>query len=200
MQKKHKNQKIPFLQRLAMAGARLVCVPLLLVYRMKRVTPDGQPYKGKIRGGAILAANHTTFEDPFLVGVAVWYRRMFFLAAEIVMQGKLRTWLLKGVGAIKIDRHSADIEAIRRSVEVLKQGDLLAIFPQGQLSVGDSIQSLKSGVTLIALQAGVPIVPMYIVPKKRRFERRTVVIGEVLDPKTYIQKKNRFHLCCTCIV
>ena len=117
MQKKHKNQKIPFLQRLAMAGARLVCVPLLLVYRMKRVTPDGQPYKGKIRGGAILAANHTTFEDPFLVGVAVWYRRMFFLAAEIVMQGKLRTWLLKGVGAIKIDRHSADIEAIRRSVE-----------------------------------------------------------------------------------
>ena len=44
-------------------------------------------------------------------------------------------------------------------------------------------------MTLIALQAGVPIIPMYIVPAKHWYERRVIVIGDALDPKAYIQRK-----------
>lgn len=189
MQNKQIKAKKFSLRRIPMDMARLVCSPLLLWYRMKRLTPDGEPYKDRIRGGAIIAANHTSFADPFLVGVAVWYRRLFFLAAETVMQGKLRSFLLKGVGAIRIDRNGADIEAIRRAVDVLKRGHLLAIFPQGQITGGDQIQSVKSGAVLIALQAGVPIVPMHICPKEKWYSRRRVVIGQPLDPKAYIEKK-----------
>ena len=188
-QTKTKTYKESFLHRVGMAAARFVCIPLLPLYRMKRVTPEGTPYKGRIRGGAILAANHTRFSDPFLLGVAVWYRRMFFLAAEAVMKGKLRCWLLAGVGAVRIDRNGTDIEAIHKSVDILKQGELLAIFPQGGIARDEQMQTLKSGVTLIALQAGVPIVPMYIVPTKRWYHRRVVVIGSPLDPRDYIQKK-----------
>lgn len=173
----------------AMDLARLVCVPLLLLYRMKRLTPEGKMYRGRIKGGAIMAANHTSFSDPFLVGVAVWYRRLFFLVAEVVMQGKLRAWLLGGVGAIRIDRNEADIEAIRRCVKVLKDGDLLAVFPQGGITAGEEIQSVKSGAVLIALQAGVPIIPMHIYPRKHWYSRRVVVIGDPVDPKALIQKK-----------
>lgn len=176
-------------KRLPMDIARLVCAPLLLLYRMKRLTPKGETYRGRIRGGAVLAANHTSFADPFLVGVAVWYRRLFFLAAETVMQGKLRTWLLKGVGAIRIDRNTADVEAIRNSVNVLKEGHLLAVFPQGGITAGEEVQSLKSGAVLIALQAGVPIVPMHIYPRKHWYSRRVVVIGNEVDPRKIIQKK-----------
>lgn len=176
-------------KQLFMDLARIVCIPLLLVCRMKRITPTGEPYKGKIYGGAILAANHTGFFDTFLVGIAVWYRRMFFLAAEAVMQGKLRSWLLKGVGAIRIDRYGADIEALHEAVRVLKDGYTLAIFPQGAINKGEQIETLKSGVVLIALQAGVPIVPMYIVKAKHWYSRRVVVIGQTLDPKEYIAKK-----------
>lgn len=176
-------------KRLPMDIARLVCAPLLLLYRMKRLTPGGETYRGRIRGGAVLAANHTSFADPFLVGVAVWYRRLFFLAAETVMQGKLRTWLLKGVGAIRIDRNTADVEAIRNSVNVLKEGHLLAVFPQGGITAGEEVQSLKSGAVLIALQAGVPIVPMHIYPRKHWYSRRVVVIGNEVDPRKIIQKK-----------
>ena len=176
-------------KRLPMDIARLVCAPLLLLYRMKRLTPGGETYRGHIRGGAVLAANHTSFADPFLVGVAVWYRRLFFLAAETVMQGKLRTWLLKGVGAIRIDRNTADVEAIRNSVNVLKEGHLLAVFPQGGITAGEEVRSLKSGAVLIALQAGVPIVPMHIYPRKHWYSRRVVVIGNEVDPRKIIQKK-----------
>lgn len=169
--------------------ARLVCAPLLLLYRLKRLTPAGLPYKEKIRGGAILAANHSAFSDTFVLGTAVWYRRMFFLAAEVVMKGALRKRLLRGVGAIEIDRNIADIDAIRKAVGVLKEGHLLAIYPQGGITEGDQIQSLKSGVVLIALQAGVPIIPMHIVPPKHWYSRREVVFGTPLDPKKLIEKK-----------
>ena len=189
MQTKSKERRKFILKRIPMDLARLVCTPLLPLYRMKRLTPEGEPYKNRIRGGAIVAANHTAFSDPFLAGVAFWYRRMFFLAAEIVMQGKLRNWLLRGVGAIEIDRNQADIEAIRKSVDVLKEGNLLLIFPQGGISEENQIQTLKSGAVLIALQAGVPIVPMHIRPREHWYSRRTVVIGQTLDPKAYIQKK-----------
>ena len=184
-----KKPRLFNLRRFPMDMARIVCSPLLLWYRMKRLTPSGKAYKAFIQGGAILAANHTSFADPFLLGVTVWYRRMFFLAAEVVMKGKFRSWLLKGVGAIKIDRNGTDIEAVRKSVELLKLGHLLAIFPQGGISKDDQIQGLKSGVVLIALQAGVPIIPIHICPKKHWYARRMVVIGDPLDPKSYIQKK-----------
>ena len=189
MQTKKNRRPLFDIRKFPMDLARIVCIPLLLVYRMKRLTPTGEKYRGKIRGGAVLAANHATFSDTFLMGVAVWYRRMFFLAAEAVMRNKLRTWLLSGVGAIRIDRNQADIEAIRRSVEVLKEGHLLGIFPQGGITEGEDIGALKPGAVLIALQAGVPIIPMYIAPKKRWYSRRVVVIGDPVDPKDHIQKK-----------
>ena len=184
------QKKNPFrFKRIPMDIARIVCIPLLLVYRMKRLTPEGEKYTGRVRGGAIIAANHTSFSDPFLAAVSVWYRRTFFLVAEVVMKGKLRNWLLKGVGAIKIDRNAADIEAVRRCVTVLKEGHLLTVFPQGGITADDQVQALKSGTVLIALQAGVPIVPIHICPKAHWYSRRVVIFGNPIDPKAIIQKK-----------
>ena len=71
----------------------------------------------------------------------------------------------------------------------MKEGHLLTVFPQGGITEGDDVQALKSGSVLIALQAGVPIVPMHIYPKKHWYSRRVVVIGNTVDPKAYIQKK-----------
>lgn len=189
--KQAQRKKHPLLnpKLLPMDMARIVCIPLLILYRMKRLNPDGTKYKGRIQGGAIIAANHTSFSDPFLAGVAVWYRRLFFLAAEAVMQGKLRTWLLKGIGAIKIDRHSTDIAAIRKSVDILKKGHLLAVFPQGGITENEQVKSVKSGAVLIAIQAGVPLVPIHICPSKHWYSRRVVIIGNPIDPRSYIKNK-----------
>lgn len=184
-----KKARLFDIRRLPQDIGRLVCLPLLPWYRMQRLTPEGSKYSGKLRGGAIIAANHTSFTDPFSAGVAFWYRRMFFLVAEVVMQGKLRRALLRGVGAVEIDRKSADIEAIKRSVAILKSGRVLTVFPQGGIARGDSIGALKSGAVLMALQADVPIVPMHIIPKKKWYHRRRVVIGTTLYPKAMVTKK-----------
>lgn len=176
-------------QLLAMDVARIVCIPLIAILRIKRYTPEGKKYSKKLVGGAIIAANHTAFIDPFVVGVTFWQRRLYFLAAEVVMQGKLRSFLLKGVGAIKIDRNSTDIEAIKKSIGVLKEGHPLLVFPQGGITKDDDVENIKSGAVLIALQAGVPIVPMHILPRSAWYKSRTVIIGNEINPQKFCTKK-----------
>lgn len=184
-----KKAKLFDIKRFPMDLARLVCMPLLLIYRMKRITPEGKPYREKLRGGAILAANHTCFSDPFVAATAFWYRRAFFLVGEVVMKNPLIAFLLRGVGAIKVERGQVDIEAIKKSVNVLQNGRLLIVFPQGGIANADDMQSIKSGAAMIALQAGVPIVPMYICPKSHWYSRQQVIIGEMVDPGAICKKK-----------
>ena len=177
------------LRLIPMDLARLVCAALVPLLRIRKITPEGTPYTEKLRGGAIVAANHTSFVDPFIVGVTFWYRRLHFLVAEIVMQGRWRSWLLRGVGAIRIDRNTADLEAVNRSVDKLRAGFLLAVFPQGQIQREDHVDAIKSGAVLMAIRAGVPIVPMHIKQRPRWYNARTVVIGRTIRPTESYTKK-----------
>ena len=169
--------------------ARVVFCFLPLVFRVRCVTPDGKKYKGKIRGAAIVAANHNAFSDTFVMFVTFWYRRLFFLVADVVMKNELRRALVKGIGGIEIVREIADLQAIKNAVNVLKKGHLLGIFPQGRIMAEGEVDSIKSGAVLIALQADVPIIPAYIAPRKHFFSRYTVVIGDAIHPGELCKKK-----------
>ena len=189
MQKQYKKAKLFDIHRLPMDIGRIVCAPFPLILRLKCVTPEGEKYRDRLYGGAIATANHTSFLDPFVVGVTFWYRRVFFMAAEVVMKNKLVEFLLKGIGCIKIDRNKADLEAIKKCVSVLKDGRVLSVFPQGGISDEGSMSDIKSGAVLMALQANVPIVPMYIHKRRRWHCRRTVVIGKTIYPSEMCTKK-----------
>ncbi len=189
MKRAERGHRLFGFEHLPMDLARVVCAVLPPIFRIKRMTPDGKPYKRRLRGGAIVAANHTSFADPFVVGVTFWYRRLYFLVAEIVMQGRLRSALLRGVGAIKIDRNAADIEAVNRAVDRLKQGYLLSVFPQGGINRADDIDTVKSGAVLMALRADVPIIPMHILPRAKWYARRTVIIGDPIHPRNYCERR-----------
>lgn len=186
-----KRKKASFfeLRHFPMDFARVNMALLPLIYRVRAKTPTGEKYRKKVRGGAIIAANHYDFSDPLVLFITFWYRRVFFLAGELVMDGSLKSKLLKGLGAIRIDRNIADMEAIRRCVGLLKEGHVLGVFPQGQLTKTQEVSSIKHGAVLMALQAGVPIVPMYIQPQPKWYKGRDVVIGEPIDPKVLCTKK-----------
>lgn len=183
-----KSKKNP-MRFLPMDSARLVCSVLPLYYRTKRITVSGEKYNRRIRSGAIIAAFHTGFSDPFYIGNCFWYRRMYFLAAKEVMSNKVTSALLKGAGCIKIDREASDIEAIKKCVSVLKDGKLLGIFPEGGIRREGDTDKIKSGAVLIAMQAGVPIIPVYIAKRKNIFKRQIAVIGDAFDCKDYCTKR-----------
>ena len=188
-EEKKKNIFMRIWLRIAYELSRILYVILLVPYRPMLLTPEGKRYKGIFKGGAILAANHTAFSDPFVVGSALWYRRMNFFTADVVMATKTREKLLKAAGAIKVNREITDIEAVRSSVEVLKKGRLLLIFPEGGVQKVGQVQPIKSGAVLMALQAGVPIVPLFICYNARWYNRRKVIVGNPIAPKTLCSRK-----------
>lgn len=156
--------------------ARVVCACLPLVFNIKKIYATDKA-KEKLKGRALLVANHSCFRDPLIASCCFWYRRVFYLAAENVMKNRFVSALLKGVGCIKINRNICDIESIKKAVNTLKDGHILTVFPQGGIQGEEDINTIKSGVVFMAMQSKSPIVPCYIHSGKLT-ERICVVIGE----------------------
>lgn len=192
--KKQKKQKSKFattfdLRHLPMDLGRLVCLPCPLLFRVKRVRPDGTRYRGRLRGGHLLVSNHVGFADPFWMGSCFWYRRIFFLTAEHIMERKLQGLLLRGMGCIRIDRNISDLEAVRRAIDTVKEGHCLTVFAQGGIDRSGDLTAIKSGAILMGLRSGAPIVPMYTRRRKHWYERQVVVIGEAFRCSDFCTRK-----------
>lgn len=112
------------------------------------------------KGPYILAGNHTSLLDiPLLVCSNIEPIR--FMAKQELFKYNFSNWFFTKAGAIPVDRNHADIRAIKESLKVLKNNEILGIFPEGTRSKGE-IKPFKKGVTLLSEKAKVPIVPFGI--------------------------------------
>lgn len=115
-----------------------------------------------LRGGLIIAANHQSYVDPFWIGAAVKRPVRFLAWSESFgwpIVGKMMWWL--GAWPLEIER--SDPTAIRRSLQWLRSGGAVVIFPEGGRCLPDGeLMRFKNGAARIALEAGVPILPVTI--------------------------------------
>ena len=155
---------------------RITGAPGLLWYRPKKIY-ESEAAKKKIRGPAIIISNHTGVIDPLYIMLVIWYRRHRFICKTELTESRAGFWL-KLFRCIPIDRENASFSTMREIVSVLKDGQIVSMFPEGQVGGDDSPAAFKSGMVLMSLRSGAPIVPVYIKPRKRFFERVTAVIGE----------------------
>ncbi|MBL1082908.1 1-acyl-sn-glycerol-3-phosphate acyltransferase [Streptomyces actinomycinicus] len=116
-------------------------------------------------GAAIVAGNHLSFSDHFLMP-AILKRRITFLAkAEYFtgpgLKGRLTAFFFRSAGQIPVDRSGKEAgrAAIREGLGVLGRGELLGIYPEGTRSHDGKLYKGKVGVAVMALRAGVPVVP-----------------------------------------
>ena len=112
-------------------------------------------------GGLIIASNHIAGADPFLLGSAV-PRELHFMAKEELFRPYFLRLLLPRLNAFPVNRAGFDIEVIRKSIDFLKQGKALIMFPEGTRSRDGQIREAKTGVGMLAHRAGVAILPTYI--------------------------------------
>ena len=147
-------------------------------------------------GAAIVAGNHLSFSDHFVMP-AVLPRRITFLAkAEYFtgpgIRGRLTSAFFRGAGQIPVDRSGggAGQSAIDAALDVLARGELLGIYPEGTRSHDGRLYRGRTGVAVMALRAGVPVVPCAMVgtfelqPPGRKFPRLgrvTIRFGRPLD-------------------
>ncbi len=113
-------------------------------------------------GGAVVAANHTMWFDPFAVAIAL-KRPIHFMAKAELFENPVVRWVLIKIYAFPVKRGLADRDAIREAQDLVSSGHLLGIFPEGTRNKGeDDLLPLQGGAALISLKTGVPVVPVII--------------------------------------
>src|SRR5690625_4193370 len=110
------------------------------------------------KGPVILVANHISYLDPPLLGAAL-QRPVHFMAKAELFQNRLIGGILRRVHAFPVARGKADRGAIRHSLELMAQGQILAMFPEGTRSRTGELMPGQSGVAMIALRSRATVVP-----------------------------------------
>jgi glycerol-3-phosphate dehydrogenase (NAD(P)+) len=141
--------------------ARCVLVPFFLLYF--RLTRTGREH-ARVKGGLIVAANHRSFLDPFVIGASLpWGRPMNYLAKQELFRNPLQAWFLSRLGAFPIRRGASDAESMETARLIVERGGTVCIFPEGTRQRRGTLGEPKRGVGRLALQTGAPIVPVAVI-------------------------------------
>ncbi len=138
---------------------RAMLVPFFLVYlRMSRIGRQHLP-----RGGPLLlAANHRSFLDPFVIGTLV-RRPVYYMAKRELFERRLLAWALNGLGAFPVDRGAGDREAMATAKAILERGDCVVIFPEGTRTRSGPLAAPHRGVGRLALETGAQVAPVAVI-------------------------------------
>src|SRR4051794_38164250 len=138
---------------------RAVLQPFFHAYfRVTRIGREHLPAEGP----CIIAANHRSFLDPFVIGIML-RRPLYFVAKKELFANRLQAWFLNSLGAFPIDRGNADADAMSTAREILARGDVVVIFPEGTRIRPGALGTPKRGVGRLALETGAPVVPVAVV-------------------------------------
>jgi glycerol-3-phosphate dehydrogenase (NAD(P)+) len=128
-------------------------------FRMQRIGREHIPRTGPV----IVAANHRSFLDPFVIACMA-RRPMYYVAKkEIFFYHRVVAWLLAALGAFPIDRGAGDAESIATARAILARGDIVLIFPEGTRTRPGVLGRPKRGVGRLALETGAPVVPVAVI-------------------------------------
>jgi 1-acyl-sn-glycerol-3-phosphate acyltransferase len=131
----------------------------LVYFRMARIGREHFPSHGP----AIVASNHRSFFDPFLIACMA-RRPMYYVAKrELFEINPLISLLLRTLGAFPVDRGNGDRDTIATAKELLARGELVLIFPEGTRTRPGPLGHAKRGVGRLALESGAPVIPVALI-------------------------------------
>lgn len=177
-----------------------ILVPLAwLVWHIGfRIRVEGRENLKKVQTkGYILAPTHVSAIDPVFIVVTRWGRRMVvFAKKELFEINALLTWFFRCCGGVCVRGTKDEMAVISQTVEACKQGKTLLIFPEGTREKEGKLLPPKSGLFVIAAQAGVDVVPVrirYDTPdgKMRLFCRVNVIYGEPMPAARFAMESRR---------
>jgi 1-acyl-sn-glycerol-3-phosphate acyltransferase len=138
-------------------------------------------------GGYVLACNHVSSFDPWPLGLPLWPRRQLRFMAKSELYWFPLSLVVEAAGAFPVRRGQHDVEAIETAVRLAREGEVIAMFPEGTRRTKGLVKRFearpRSGAARIALEAGVPLVPAAVRGTDRllRLERLRVAYGRPIE-------------------
>lgn len=157
-----------------------------IVYRFEVIGKENIPKEGSV----IICANHKSFLDPPLIEITTG-RYTRFLAKEELTKNKFLALLGYVFDAILVKRDSKEVKALKESLQTLKNGDCLALFPEGTRNGLAKGEKVKDGAAFFAVRSGAPVVPCGIKGGEKGSRKVTVTYGKPLDYSEYKGSKDK---------
>jgi 1-acyl-sn-glycerol-3-phosphate acyltransferase len=132
-----------------------------------------------LKGPAIFCANHNTMLDMFFLGFKL-KRWIYWMAKEELFKNPVIACIYRSLGAFPVKRGSGDVSSIKNAYKLLNESKIVGIFPQGTRINPANIDKVrvKPGAAMIAVHAGVPIIPAYVQGSYRLFGKMKVIYGD----------------------
>jgi 1-acyl-sn-glycerol-3-phosphate acyltransferase len=138
---------------------RALFVPFFLVYfRLRRVGREHLPRSGPL----LLASNHRSFLDPFVIGTLV-RRPVYYMAKRELFEKRWQAWALNALGAFPVDRGAGDGDAMDTARAILERGDCVVVFPEGTRVRSGPLGDPRRGIGRLALETGAPVAPVAVI-------------------------------------
>ncbi|MBO8126691.1 MAG: 1-acyl-sn-glycerol-3-phosphate acyltransferase [Firmicutes bacterium] len=138
-----------------------IIIRLIIRFRVEGV--ENEPTEGRL----IVAANHHSAWDPIFVGLALRRQLRFMAKVELFKYPVFKT-ILYWLGAFPVNRGTGDSRAIRSALAILKNNEVLAMFPEGTRVKAGEAREAQSGIALLAAKTGAPVLPVRVLREHRK--------------------------------
>ena len=162
---------------------RIFWIVSVFMYRIKIIGKENIPKKGAV----LICPNHVHALDS-AVFIAHSKRKINVLAKDNLFTGPIKKWFADLFGIYPIKQDSADIEAIKTSLKVLKNGEPLMIFPEGTRNGLAKGTPLKNGPIVLAIKSNTPIIPVGIKGNFKFWSKVRIEIGKPISYEKYKDK------------
>ena len=155
-------------------------------FRMKVYYENKAVQSRRIKGPAILISNHTSVFDYAVYLFVFFLRTLRVQMAELLFEKKVLGPFLRMLGGIFVDRNTHDFGFISKSLDLLKKGWVVGVFPESRIPLPDEERPLpfKTSAAYLALASGVPVIPVYTNGSYFKKKRAEVVIGTPIDVRS----------------
>ena len=144
------------------------------------------------KGSAVICCNHFSIVDCIYLVKLNIKENYSILSKKEALKPKVFGSILKGYGAVPIDRQNPELRTLMEIIKGLKNGNKLLVFPEGTRNKTKTItlQPLKGGSAVFSVRAKCPIVPVMILKKAKPFCRNKMIVGKPFELSEFYDKKN----------
>lgn len=159
---------------------RVLSPILRFIFRVKITGAENEPEEDT---PVLVCSNHISMADPIVISVSLCHRQVRYMAKKEIFGVPVVASLVRAFGAYPVDRKNADAGALKRTIEMLKAGESVGMFPQGTRCPGvdPSETKVKPGAGMICSRSGAVVLPVHIKTKKYKFgpfRKTEVIIGK----------------------